>query len=252
MSKQNTLIVIAVAIAIVVALVSLGSFLVGRKLGSLSSPVSTPSPTRPFPVLHTATSTVRPTRTGTPPPTGTPTPTPTSTPTPTFTPTPTPTPRVIITEVKALGRLETTKYLLETVIDLEREPANIWEQIFGTDKLLLVAAGEVVAGFDLTQVDQADITVQGNNVMLILPPPEILYTKVDNERTYVYERTTGLFRTPDPRIESEARQLAEKAMLDRALDGEILLQTEANGRLQLEAFLRSLGFTEIVIIVQSD
>ena len=57
--------------------------------------------------------------------TATPTSTPTHTPTPTFTPTPTPTPRVIITEVKALGRLETTKYLLETVIDLEREPANI-------------------------------------------------------------------------------------------------------------------------------
>jgi hypothetical protein len=39
-------------------------------------------------------------------------------------------------------------------------------------------------------------------------------------------------------------------MLDRALLGDILQQAEANGRIQLEAFLRSLGFTDIVIIVQ--
>jgi hypothetical protein len=246
LSKQHTLVAIAIAVAVIVAIVSIGSFLIGRKLGSIGSPVSTPAPTQPFPTLRTATPTPRPTATGTPPPTGTPTPTPTST------PTPTPTPRVIITEVRALGRLETVKYMLETVIDLEREPENIWEQIFGTDKLLLVASGEVVAGFDLTRVNQADITIQGDNVMLILPPPEILYSKVDNERTYVYERTTGLFRAPDPRIESEARQLAEQAMLVRALEGEILQQAEANGQLQLEAFLRSLGFTEIVIVVQSN
>ena len=39
--------------------------------------------------------------------------------------------------------------MMQTVIDLEREPTNIWGQVFGTDELLLVASGEVVAGFDL-------------------------------------------------------------------------------------------------------
>jgi hypothetical protein len=159
---------------------------------------------------------------------------------------------VIITEVKSLGRLETAKYMLQTVIDLERQPTTLWEQIFGTDKLLLIANGEVVAGFDLGQVEQADIVVHGDDVMIILPAPQILYSKIDNDETYVYERTTGLFRDPDPRIESEARQLAEQAMLDRALEGEILRQAEANGRLQIEAFLRSLGFTEIVIVTQDE
>jgi hypothetical protein len=104
----------------------------------------------------------------------------------------------------------------------------------------------------LTKVSQADITVQADSVLIVLPPPEVLYSKVDNERTYVYERVTGLFRTPDPRIEGEARHLAEQAMLERALEGEILQRAEANGRLQLEALLRSLGFTEIVIMVQSE
>ena len=94
--------------------------------------------------------------------------------------------------------------------------------------------------------------MQGDSVIIVLPAPEILYTKIDNDQTYVYERTTGLFREPDPRIEGEARQLAERAMLARALEGEILRQAETNGRLQIEALLRSLGFTEITIVVQSE
>ena len=142
--------------------------------------------------------------------------------------------------------------MLQTVIDLEREPASVWERIFGTDKLLLVASGEVVAGFDLAQVDSADIAVQGDSVTISLPPPEIMYTKIDNDETYVYVRTTGLFQKPDPSIESEARQLAERAMLERALEGEIMQQAELNGRLQLEAFLRSIGFTEIEIVTAGD
>jgi hypothetical protein len=39
-------------------------------------------------------------------------------------------------------------------------------------------------------------------------------------------------------------------MRDRALEGEILEQAEANGRMYLEAFLRALGFTNIEIVVR--
>jgi hypothetical protein len=216
------------------------------------APTSLPTATRPFPTVRAATATVPPTVTETPLPTGTATFTPTPTKTPTSTPTPTPTPRVIITEIKSLGRLETVTFMMQTVIDLEREPANIWEQVFGTDELLLVASGEVVAGFDLSRIREQDITVRGDHVTMVLPPPEILYSRVDNEETYVYERNTGLFRKPDPRIESEARQLAEQAMLERAQQGDILRQAEANGRLQVEALLRSLGFTEILLVVRTE
>jgi hypothetical protein len=244
--------VAALAIAALIALLAAvagGAFLLGQRA---SGPASAPTPmftaTQPL-VLSSATATTRPTTTptSTPRPTATITRAPTST--PTRTPTPTPTPRVIISEVRALGRLESSAYLLETVIDLEREPTNVWERVLGTDKLLLVASGQVVAGFDLGRILPGDIVVMGEHVRIELPPPEILFSKVDNERTYVYERASGLFRRPDPRIESEARQLAERAMIKRALEGDILGQAEQNGRMYLEGFLRSLGFEEITLVV---
>jgi hypothetical protein len=244
-----------VVMALVVLGIAAGAILVlalGRVSQKAAPPTALPTATRPFPTVRAATPTHTPTVTRTPIPTGTATPTPTPTRTPTSTPTPTPTPRVVITEIKSLGRLETVQFLMQTVIDLEREPTNIWGQVFGTDQLLLIASGEVVAGFDLAKVREQDITVRGDHVTMVLPPPEILYSRVDNQETYVYERNTGLFRKPDPRIETEARQLAEQAMLQRAQKGQILRQAETNGRLQVEALLRSLGFTDVLLIVRTD
>lgn len=246
----------AIAATLILIAAGVSSFFIGRQIGLLDALTATVVPTQPFPTRQTSTPTLRPTGTSTPiptwTPTVTPTPTSTATATPTRTPTPIPTatPRVTITEIKSLGRLETAQYMLQTVVDLERHPANVWERVFGTDKLLLIASGEVVAGFDLTQMTRADVTVRGDHVTLVVPAPEILYSKIDNDRTYVYERTSGLFRQPDPQLEGEARALAEQAMRERALEGEILEQAETNGRTYLEAFLRALGFTDVEIVVR--
>jgi hypothetical protein len=231
------------------AMVAGGSFWIGRRTASVEPATAAGVPPTLSPTRPRDTPTARPTRTSTPLPTRTPRPSATPTRTPTATPTPTPTPRVIITEVRALGRLESSIYMLQTVIDLEREPTNVWERVLGTDKLLLVASGEVVAGFDLARIEPKDIVVSGNRVSIVLPPAEILYSKVDNDRTYVYERATGLFRAPDPRIESEARQLAERSMVERALEGGILERAERDGRTYLDAFLRSVGFEEVELLV---
>jgi hypothetical protein len=210
-------------------------------------PVVDNSPTaEPPPVIVTNT----PTSTPLPKPTNTTTPTPTSS--PTQTPTPTPTPIVVITHIKELGRLETTEYAMQTVIDLSNEPDNLWEKIFGSDQLMLVAEGEVVAGFDLDKILDEDITVEGTSVRIILPAPEILYSRIDNERTQVYERRTGLFVPPDISLESRARQLAEKALTEWAIERGIYDKAETAGVTRIENLLRSLGFTNITVVVEEE
>jgi len=197
-----------------------------------------------WPTVQTRTPTATATPTATPGPTYTPT----STPTPT--PTATPTPIVVITGIHSLGRLETARYLMQTVVDLEREPGNFWQQAFGTDKLLLIAEGEVVAGFDLDKVRESDIRVQGTTVTMALPPPEILYSRVDNDKTYVYRRETGFLVKPDPNLEAEARRLAEQRLVEWARERQVLSKARESGISYLESFLRSLGFTEVRIEVR--
>lgn len=208
----------------------------------LASPTAVTTPPVPPPIV-TNTPTATPTPSPTPGPTNTPTPTPTNTPIPSPTP--------IILDISELGRLETTEFAMRTVIDLEKDPSNLWEKIVGTDKLMLIAEGEVVAGFDLQKVDQKkDIQARGTTIKITLPPPEILYSRIDNEKSYVYERKTGLLVKPDPTLESRARLLAEKNLIEWAEQRGIYSKAEVSGRAYLENFLRSLGFTDITIEIK--
>jgi hypothetical protein len=138
---------------------------------------------------------------------------------------------------------------MQTLIQIEDEPSTLLERL-SSDKLLLVAEGEVVAGFDLTKVRAGDIVVVGTAVTLTLSPPEILYTRVDNERTFVYERDTGLLRNPDPDLETQARRMAEEKLTNWALDRGILEDAKKYGRSYLENFLRSLGFTQVNVNIR--
>jgi len=218
-SERTQLILLSAIIILFFALLAAGGWFLSQasRGGSTPRTTSTVAATSTLRPTLTAAPSRTPTTTSTPPPTGTPTRTPTATPTFTPTPTPTPTPRVVTIQVQSLGKFETAKFLMQTVVDRQRVPNSIWDQVFGTDKLLLVAEGEVVAGFDMAQVSKEDIVVKGNRVTIALPPPQILYSKIDGDKTYVYERKTGLFRKPDKDIETEARQLAEQAMVIHAL-----------------------------------
>jgi hypothetical protein len=256
-NRQNIFIpVLIIVFLLLAAVIGVGAFWLGqggrdsetaRTFEPTAIVIATPTPfltsTAPPPVIITNTPTLTPFPTVTPGPTQTPTPTPTDT------PTPTPTPIVVITHMNSLGRLETTEFAMRTVVDLENDPSNLWQQVFGSDKLMLLAEGEVVAGFDFTKIKPEDIIVNGTSVRIILPAPEILYSRIDNEKTQVYERQTGLFVKPDLSLEGRARQVAEESMVEWALERDIFDSAEKDGRAQIDNLLRSLGFTDINIEV---
>jgi len=239
------LILIAAAIGVLLGVIGLITLLQLRGAPTPTATVIPPPPTRA--PTRTPTPTATATSTATPTPTRTPPPTPTWTPTLT----PSPTPIIVITGIHAFGKLETTQFTMRDIVEVHDPPSSLWEQ-FAKDRLLLIAEGEVVAGFDMMKVTEADITVSGKSVVIILPPAEILYSRIDNECTFVYERATGLFRKPDPNLETEARRIAEAHLLSWAQERGILEQAEKNGKLYLESFLRSLGFEFIRIEIKNE
>jgi len=239
-------IVVLVALVVSVTLGVVGGVTLLRQASEPEMPTPTMLPPTRTPVLPT----VRPTQTPTPTETPAPTVTPSPTRTPLPTSTPTPTPIAVITGINAFGRLETVQYTMRDIVRIEDEPSGLLERL-SRDRLMLIAEGEVVAGFDLTKVTEADIVVLGTRVLIFLPPPEILYSRIDNEGTYVYERETGILRRPDPDLETTARRLAEAQLTSWALERDILDQAEETGVIYMENFLRSLGFTQVSVEVRS-
>ena len=97
----------------------------------------------------------------------------------------------VVRQIQQLERLETVAYTMEKLVWGERDNPYIPKFLIG-DRLVLVVHGEVVAGVDLGRVTSADVKVQGQNISVHLPQAELFSTRVDNEKTQVYSRETGL------------------------------------------------------------
>jgi len=111
--------------------------------------------------------------------------------------------------------------------------------------LLLVVHGEVVGGINLASLQPGDVSIQGQKVSIHLPAAEVLSTRIDNTRTRVYSRDTGLFSSPDPNLESEVREEAEHQLLQAALQDGILKLAGDNARNTIAGMLKGFGFHEV-------
>lgn len=156
--------------------------------------------------------------------------------------------RTVIKQLRSLNRLETAQYTIEKVIDAGKSGNQFQQLLFG-DKILLIAQGEVIAGFDFAKLTERDITIEGTTLRLELPGPQILVTKLNNDQTRVYDRKLGLLSKGDKDLESRAREQAEILITEGACDGHILDTASTNARLQLTALFKSLGFTTVIITI---
>ncbi len=161
-------------------------------------------------------------------------------------PTPTilPDPISIVKEVQSLARLETIQYSVEKVITAELNQGT-FGSLFG-DRLLFVAHGYVIAGVDLSKIKEEDLRMVGDTLRIKLPEAEVFVATLDNEKSYVYDRDTGLLKRADTQLESEARRAAEAEILRTAAEDGILTQAQANAETYLLSLLNTLGFSRVV------
>jgi hypothetical protein len=147
----------------------------------------------------------------------------------------------VVEKIRQLSRLETVVYSLEKIVEGERQNAWVPDFLVG-DKLLLIAHGEVIAGVDLAQLKAGDVWVKGDAVHVRLPAPQVLSTRIDNGRTKIYSRTTGLLVNADLNLESQVRLAAEQQITQAALSDGILDKARQNARTSVTALLYGLGF----------
>ena len=163
-------------------------------------------------------------------------------------PTPTiiPDPVTYINEIRALARLETIQYSVEKVIT-GQTGGGTFEALFG-DKILFVGHGTVIAGIDMDKLRPEDMRYENGVLTVKLPPAEIFIAALDNEKSYVYNRDTGLLTNPDPNLETLVRQSAEQEILKAAIEDGILEQAQINAEAYLFKFFSALGFPNTIFV----
>jgi hypothetical protein len=152
----------------------------------------------------------------------------------------------VVRQIQQLQRLETVSYTMDKIISGEHANAYLPKFLAG-DRLLLVVHGEVVAGINLAGLQPGDVRIEGQKVSINLPAAEVFSTRIDNARTKVYFRDTGLFSSPDPNLESEVREEAERQLQQAAMQDGILKTAGENARSTITGMLKGFGFHEVEI-----
>ncbi len=152
----------------------------------------------------------------------------------------------VVREINSLARLETASYNIEKIIEAGTN-GTAFETILYGDKILLIAHAEIIAGLDVSGITTLDVMIDGSSIIINLPAPQILVSRLDNEKTRVYDRKLGWFTKGDAQLETEARTVAEQSLRKAACDAGILITARDNAEKQLTGMFTVFGFDKVTL-----
>jgi hypothetical protein len=150
----------------------------------------------------------------------------------------------VVDRIQRLQRLETVVYTADKIVTGAKENP-IFPDFLAGDRLLMLVHGEVIAGIDFTDLKPGDVRLNGKQIQLHLPAPQVFRTRIDSAKTRVYSRQTGLLVPTDPNLETQVRQEAERQLQEAAMADGILRTAQQNAASTIRSLLQGLGFEKI-------
>ena len=141
--------------------------------------------------------------------------------------------------MQTLSQFVTVKYNLEKVVVLDDVK---W---YGDSHVVLVAHGVVKAAIDLDQLGPKDIQISGKKISISLPRSRVVDAYLDDQRTQIVERNTGVLRVFDKDLEQNARRQAVEELRLAELQNGILNDASEHARAQLTILLYQVGFADV-------
>ncbi len=155
--------------------------------------------------------------------------------------------QAVLESVRQLSDLTTVEYNFSQIITSERELPPLLQALY-SDRLVYFAVGRIQAGVNLSAIQPEDVIIDGTTLTIILPPPALQDCFIDEGASGVISRDTGVFASPAPNIESEARKTALVHFRGLAIDEGILVRANDEAQTTLEAFLGLLPITGVETI----
>ena len=118
---------------------------------------------------------------------------------------------LILNQIRTVNELATAVFVMEAVVPTSQDN-KLGNLTLGTTKLLYIAHGEVRAGIDLSKLTPDAIAIQGQTIRVQLPPPQILDSKIDVNRSRVYDYNRG-FLNLGPDVAPQLQTLAQQKTL---------------------------------------
>jgi hypothetical protein len=154
----------------------------------------------------------------------------------------------IVQQLRARNEWITFSYTADQLLEAKSE-GNFLQNLLYGDRILLQARGEVAGGIDMAQLRDDQIVISGTAITMTLPPAEIIYSKLDNSQTRVYDRELGWLNKGDITLESQLRAYAEQAIVASACEAGVLDRAATEAQKNVQELLSAVGYTSVTINV---
>lgn len=155
----------------------------------------------------------------------------------------------IVQRLKNIQELSTMVLTTETIVPTSAE-RKIGEIPLATTRLLYVARGEIRAGIDLSELQATDIKRSNNQLEINLPAAKILDSKIDVNRSRVYDYDRG-FLNLGPDVAPQLQTLAQKQTLieivNTACSEGILNQANTKAKETITQFFANTGYQKVEV-----
>lgn len=149
---------------------------------------------------------------------------------------------VIVQQVKNIAQMFTQTFYDEIVYDTGVMRTPVFSQ---NKRLIFIAKGEVIAGFDLSELGESAIMRRGRSIVVKLPPARVLDVVINPSGFETFIEEGEISFEESKRFHEDARRIFD----ENARRKGILRNSAEQGRQMLEKFFRLLGFETVDIII---
>lgn len=164
---------------------------------------------------------------------------------------------LVVEQVQGASELTTAIFSMQTVVPTESN-RTVGNYVIGQTNLLYMAYGEVRAGIDLSAISEENVEVIDDadelspSLVVTLPAPKILDSKLDVSRSEVYDYDRGFLQLgPDraPELQTLAQQEALKRIRQGACDEGILTMASERAEVTMRQLLAPMGYDSLTVKV---
>lgn len=159
---------------------------------------------------------------------------------------------IVVQQVRGASELTTAIFAMEAVVPASRD-RTFGGYVIGKTTLLYIAYGEIRAGVDLSALQPQDVEVVEDTIRLRLPPPRILDSKIDVNRSTVYDYDRGFLGLgPDvaPELQSLAQQETLREILQTACSQGLLQDASDRAKAVVTQLLTTAGYKNFSVDIQ--
>jgi len=155
----------------------------------------------------------------------------------------------IITEIKEIGEFTTACYYEELVVTDQKASSNPMRSLITRsghpDKIAVVAKGTIRAGFDLSELNEGNISVVGDTLVVSLPEARIFDIIINPSDYSVFFESGEWSHNEVKALEVRARN----KLMNNATRSGLVEKAEKSGIDKLYALFKSIGYDKVVFNV---